>query len=131
MKKLLIFFLLFICNSIFAEIVPYNMIDSILKKTWDQTYPVTYTKIVKKDISNKGIMVIRNTKGQLEYLYSFIIFLPRYKYENDQKVELEQGKEIIVKLIHNPKNKENSYRIDLNEFIELKERNRIVKWIKK
>ncbi|HMV43372.1 MAG TPA: hypothetical protein PKD50_12600, partial [Leptospiraceae bacterium] len=58
MKILLSLFLFFITSYLFAiEIIPYKKIDETLKTTWDNTYPVEFKKVIKKDLLGKGIMV--------------------------------------------------------------------------
>ena len=47
-----------------------------------------------------------------------------------EKTEMEDGKEIIVKLIHNPSDTEKPYRIELGEFSEKYYQGNVVRWIK-
>lgn len=122
---------LFFSLPVFAnEIIPYKKIDETFKKIWDDTYPVEFKKIVKKDLLGKGIMVIKNKQKQLEYMYSFLVFIARVSMVDGVKTESEDGKEIIVKLIHNPGDVEKPYRIELGEFSEKYYQGNVVKWIK-
>ncbi|MBP9884800.1 MAG: hypothetical protein KBF93_00790 [Leptospiraceae bacterium] len=139
MKKILqktqsiLFFLGYfsIITNLFANpILPYKKIDEVLKKTWDTTYPIEYKTIVKKDLLGKGIMVVKNKQKQLEYMYSFLLFIPRVSMVDGVKTEMEDGKEIIVKLIHNPSDTEKPYRIELGEFSEKYYQGNVVRWIK-
>ena len=139
MKKILqktqsiLFFLGYfsIITNLFANpILPYKKIDEVLKKTWDTTYPIEYKTIVKKDLLGKGIMVVKNKQKQLEYMYSFLLFIPRVSMVDGVKTEMEDGKEIIVKLIHNPSDAEKPYRIELGEFSEKYYQGNVVRWIK-
>ncbi|HMW03921.1 MAG TPA: hypothetical protein PK079_00945 [Leptospiraceae bacterium] len=131
MKILLSLFLFFITSYLFAiEIIPYKKIDETLKTTWDNTYPVEFKKVIKKDLLGKGIMVTKNKQKQLEYVYSFLVFIPRVSMVEGVKTEMEDGKEIIVKLVHNPSDTEKPYRIELGEFSEKYYQGNVVKWIK-
>ena len=66
----------------------------------------------------------------MEYMYSFQIFIPRVSMVDGEKKEMEDGKEIIVKLIHNPNDVEKPYRIEMGEFSEKYYQGNVVKWIK-
>jgi hypothetical protein len=112
------------------EIIAYKKIDDTFKKTWDDTYPIEFKKIIKKDLLGKGIMVVKNKEKQLEYMYSFQVFIARVSMVDGVKTESEDGKEIIVKLIHNPSDVEKPYRIELGEFSEKYYQGNVVKWIK-
>ncbi|MBK6604050.1 MAG: hypothetical protein IPG24_00940 [Leptospiraceae bacterium] len=129
-KLSLIVFLLFTSSAFANEIISYKKIDDTLKKTWDDTYPIEFKKIVKKDLLGKGIMVVKNKQKQLEYMYSFQVFIARVGMVDGIKTESEDGKEIIVKLIHNPSDDEKPYRIELGEFSEKYYQGNVVKWIK-
>ncbi|HMV44941.1 MAG TPA: hypothetical protein PKD50_20595, partial [Leptospiraceae bacterium] len=76
------------------------------------------------------IMVTKNKQKQLEYVYSFLVFIPRVSMVEGVKTEMEDGKEIIVKLVHNPSDTEKPYRIELGEFSEKYYQGNVVKWIK-
>lgn len=128
MKKVLLSFLL--AASLSAAPVPYSKIEPVLEETWDRSYPVRYSKIIKKDLLGKGIMVLRNKSGSEEYLYSFKVFFPRYSFTDSKLVAETEGREIIVRLYHNPSDKENPYRIDLGEFTEKYELGKALRWIK-
>lgn len=127
-------FLLLFLISLFElsgteKIIPYTNIDPILQETWEKTYPVMYSRIIKKDVLGKGIMELRE-KNRLVYLYTFIIYFPKYRVEEDKLVADEEGgKEILVKLYFRPGEKESPYRVDLGEFWE-KYNIGNVRWIK-
>lgn len=125
-----ILFCLFAYSLSASEIIPYKKIDDTLKSNWDNTYPVEFKKIIKKDLLGKGIMVVKNKQKQLEYMYSFLVFIPRVSMVEGVKTEMEDGKEIIVKLIHNPSDSEKPYRIELGEFSEKYYQGNVIKWIK-
>ena len=126
----LILFLLSTLPGFANEIISYKKIDDTFKKTWDDTYPIEFKKIVKKDLLGKGIMVVKNKQKQLEYMYSFQVFIARVGMVDGIKTESEDGKEIIVKLIHNPSDDEKPYRIELGEFSEKYYQGNVLKWIK-
>lgn len=134
MKKFLlgslIIFLFLSLPALANEIISYKKIDETFKKTWDDTYPIEFKKIIKKDLLGKGIMVVKNKQKQLEYMYSFLVFIPRVSMVDGVKTESEDGKEIIVKLIHNPSDVEKPYRIELGEFSEKYYQGNVVRWIK-
>jgi hypothetical protein len=129
--KVLLFLLLF-CFPIYSvETLPYSKIEPILQETWDKTYPLKFTKIIKKDVLGKGIMVLKDSKSRIYYLYSFLVFFPRYKLEDGKSVYEEGlGREIVVKLYHHPYEKEVPYKIDLGEFQEKYNLQKVVRWIK-
>jgi hypothetical protein len=133
MKKSKLFktlvFLLIAFHPILSNPISYNEIDSILESTWKETYPLPYTKIIKKDTLGKGIMVLKDKKG-LYYLYSFLLFFPR-SYEEDGvlKTDDTNGKEILVRLYYRPANKEMPYSLDLGEFTEKYNLKSVLRWI--
>ncbi len=126
-----LFFVVQISFGLNAEKIPdYKDMDSILQTTWDNTYPVSYTKITKKDTLGKGIMVLRE-KNQLIYLYTFLVYFPVYVFEEEKLVAREEGgRDILVKLYYRPGDKEVPYKIDLGEFAEKYNLKSVVRWIK-
>lgn len=131
-KLLFLFiFVLQLTSQLIAEKIPeYKDIDSILQTTWDNTYPVSYTKITKKDTLGKGIMVLKE-KNQLIYLYTFLVYFPVYVLEEEKLVAREEGgRDILVKLYYRPGDKEVPYKIDLGEFAEKYNLRAVVRWIK-
>ena len=125
----LIFFL-FYSSSLFSQkIIPYSEIDPILQKAWEEIYPVSYTKITQKDTLGKGIMVLKE-KNQLIYLYTFLVYFPAYRLEEEKLVADETGgRDILVKLYFRPQDKL-SYKVDLGEFSEKYNLKSVVRWIK-
>lgn len=112
------------------KIIEYKDIDPILQTTWDNTYPVPYTRITKKDTLGKGIMVLRE-KNHLIYLYTFLVYFPVYVLEEEKLVAREEGgRDILVKLYYRPDDKEVPYKIDLGEFAEKYNLRSVVRWIK-
>jgi hypothetical protein len=113
------------------ETPPYSKIEPILKDTWEKTYPVSFTKIIKKDTLGKGIMVLRNSKKQIYYLYTFLVFFPRYTLEDGKLVIVkDRGRNVLVKLYHYPFDEETPYKIDLGEFAEKYNQREAIRWIK-
>jgi hypothetical protein len=133
LKKLtfLFIFVLQITSQLFAEKIPeYKDIDPILQTTWDNTYPVSFSRITQKDTLGKGIMVLRE-KNNLIYLYTFLVYFPVYVLEEEKLVAREEGgRDILVKLYYRPSDKEVPYKIDLGEFAEKYNLRAVVRWIK-
>lgn len=110
-------------------LVPYSKIDPILKETWEETYPVSFTKVKRKDVLGKGILVLRAKNG-LNYLYTFVVSFPRYSVQEGVLGSDEsKSKEIIVKLYYDPKGLEKKYWIDLGELTEKYDKRNIVRYI--
>ena len=125
----IIFFLLYSSSLFSQKIIPYSEIDPILQKAWEEIYPVSYTKITQKDTLGKGIMVLKE-KNQLIYLYTFLVYFPAYRLEEEKLVADETGgRDILVKLYFRPQDKL-SYKIDLGEFSEKYNLKSVVRWIK-
>jgi hypothetical protein len=125
-----IFYLLYSSSLFSQKIIPYSEIDPILQKAWEETYPVPYAKITQKDTLGKGIMVLKE-KNQLIYLYTFLVYFPTYRMEEEKLVTEETGgRDILVKLYFRPQDKALPYRIDLGEFSEKYNLKSVVRWIK-
>jgi hypothetical protein len=125
-----IFYLLYSSSLFSQNIIPYSEIDPILQKAWEKTYPVSYTKITQKDTLGKGIMVLKE-KNQLIYLYTFLVYFPAYRLEEEKLVADEEGgRDILVKLYFRPQDKALPYRVDLGEFSEKHNLKSVVRWIK-
>ncbi len=122
---------LFFFNALYSQkIISYAEIDPILQTAWDEMYPVTYTRISQKDTLGKGIMVLRE-KNQLIYLYTFLIYFPAYREEEEKLVADETGgRDILVKLYFRPHEKTKPYSVDLGEFSEKYNLKSVVRWIK-
>ena len=126
----LIFFLMYSSSLFSQKIIPYSEIDPILQKAWEEIYPVSYTKITQKDTLGKGIMVLKE-KNQLIYLYTFLVYFPAYRLEEEKLVADEEGgRDILVKLYFRPQDKALPYRVDLGEFSEKHNLKSVVRWIK-
>lgn len=122
---------LFLVNGIYSQkIISYAEIDPILQTAWDEMYPVPYTRITQKDTLGKGIMVLRE-KNQLIYLYTFLVYFPAYREEEEKLVANEMGgRDIFVKLYYRPHEKMKPYSVDLGEFSEKYNLKSVVRWIK-
>jgi len=114
-----------------AESPPaYSKIEPILKEVWEETYPLSYTKILKKDLLGKGIIVLKTKEG-LNYLYTFLVLFPKYSLQDGiLSFDEKEGRKIIVKLYYSPNQIEKKYWIDLGELTEKYEKQNIVRYIK-
>lgn len=107
----------------------YNKIESILKKTWDEQYPVPFQKIVKKNITGKGTIYYREKK-KYYYVYTFLVSMPSQKLVDNQAVPLSEERKIIVKLYYDPSNQEKPYFIRLGELDEETQRPGFIRYVK-
>lgn len=130
-QKLFIFLVLIFYIPIFSQnLITYSKIDPILHSTWEKSYPVMYSKILKKDLIGKGIIVIQEKK-RLVYLYTFLIAFPKVVIQDEKlKVEQEDFKRLEVKLYYDPSKKEDPYWIDLGEVVEFYDKSKVVRYIK-
>jgi hypothetical protein len=131
MLKLLIAIFLFFTTSVYSstKVLTYSEIEPVLRKTWEDTYPLPFTTIVKSDLLGKGIAFVKKN-GKSMYLYSFEVFMPRYILEDNETKAMEEGRKIIVRLYYNPSSKEKPYFLDLGEFEEKYNRGLIIRYIK-
>lgn len=130
-QKVIILFGLLFFLPVFAEKspVPYSRIEPILFSTWEKTYPVMYTKILKKDLIGKGIIMLREKKNFV-YLYTFLVAFPKLTIEDSNlKIEQREFKTLEVKLYYDP-SKEEPYWIDLGEITEYYDKSKVVRYIK-
>ncbi|MCE9499107.1 MAG: hypothetical protein K8R21_01105 [Leptospira sp.] len=116
--------------SVEARLPKYSQIDDKLKTAWEKSYPVAFTKIIRKDVEGKGILHLRSKKNGERFIYTFLVFVPRYRYEENTLLPEKEGREIFVKLFYQPDNKEEPYSIHLGEFDEKYDTKSIVNWIK-
>ena len=130
-SKLIITILLVLHIPIYGstKVISYSEIEPILRKTWEDTYPLPFTTIVKSDLLGKGIALVKKN-GRSMYLYSFEVFMPRYLMDGEEVKAMEEGRKIIVRLYHNPSSEEKPYFIDLGEFEEKYNRGLIIRYIK-
>lgn len=127
---ILLFFFSPLHNPLYSSPVSYAKIDPVLTKTWEETYPISFSKIVKKDLLGKGIALIKNKKNEQEYLYTFLVFIPQAVYTENGLERKEEGREVTIKLYHTPSNKEIPYRVELGELEERHNTKNILRWIK-
>lgn len=126
-KRVLLISLVFFFYGLEAKVPNYKEAEKILKKTWDETFPLPYSKVLKRDTTGKGILVYRADLGTA-YIYTFVIFLPRYTEVEKKPVALDEGREIFLKLIFLPGNKEKQYTIEFSRFDE-PYNGRAIRWI--
>ena len=127
----ILLFCFFLHSDLYSDgIISYQKIEPILLKTWNETYPVPYTRVSKLDVLGKGIMVLKE-KNHLIYLYTFLVNFPIYRLEEEKLVANDEGgRDILVKLYYRPHQKETPYQIDLGEFSEKYNLKSVVRWIK-
>ena len=113
-----------------GAIPDYKTAEKNLLPTWESAFPVSYSKVIKKNPTKKGILEIREKKS-VKYIYTFIVFLPRYKVEDGELAIQSEGKEIFVKLYFDPSEKENPYSVRLGEFEEKYFSRSKARWIPK
>lgn len=110
------------------DLVSYSKIDPILKSIWEKTYPIEYSKVIKKDLIGKGILVLRGKQGNI-YLYTFLVSFPKVQIEEGNlKVETKDFKQIEVKLYFDPK-REEPYWIELGEITEFYDKSKILRYV--
>ncbi|TGK08888.1 hypothetical protein EHO60_12695 [Leptospira fletcheri] len=126
-KSLLIF--LFVVLPVYSNIPRYAELDKILVSTWNSTFPVPFTRIVKRDLSGKGILEYRKSSKKTVYIYAYLVFLPKYEEEGEKPVRREAGREVKVKLYYDPSAKE-KYEIVLGEFDEAYDAKGRLRWIR-
>ncbi|EMJ99369.1 hypothetical protein AB3N61_17605 [Leptospira sp. WS58.C1] len=105
--------------------------DKTLLAVWNRTFPVPYTKILKRDLAGKGVLYYRKNSKKSVYIYSYSVFLPLYMEQNEKPVRKDDsGREIKLKLIYDPSSEEEKYTIELGEFDEMYDAKGIIKWIR-
>ncbi|MBE7413570.1 MAG: hypothetical protein L6Q54_06020 [Leptospiraceae bacterium] len=129
-REFLITFIFLILPGIVSAYPNYKTAEKHLQETWENSFPISYSKIVKVNPTSKGILEIRDKKKRL-YLYTFIVFVPRYTLEDKSLIALEEGKEVFVKLYFDPNNSEIPYSIKLGEFEEKYFSKSRIRWIGK
>lgn len=113
------------------EAIPsYQIAEKNLLTTWENSYPVNFSKVIKKNPTKKGILEVRDKKG-VRYIYTFLVFVPRVKTEDGEIAVQNEGKEVFVKLYFDPKEKEKPYSIRLGEFEEKYFSKSKIRWIAK
>ncbi|TGK03935.1 hypothetical protein EHO59_10435 [Leptospira semungkisensis] len=134
MKSLLRLFLfgffLILVTDLYSEVHRHSEMDKTLLSTWNKTFPVPYTKILKRDLAGKGVLYYRKNSKKSVYIYSFVVFLPLYSEEGEKAVQKEGGREVKLKLIYDPSSDEDKYTIELGEFDEIYDAKGIIRWIR-
>lgn len=104
--------------------------DKNLVTTWNQAFPVPFTKIVKRDLTEKGILHYRKSPKKQVYIYFYSVFLPYYAEEGEKPVRKEGGREIKLKLLYDPGSKDERFTIELGEPDEAYDTKGIIRWIR-
>lgn len=126
---LLVLILFGIANPVYSNYPSYDKIEPILKKAWDEQYPLPYKSIVKKNVNGKGILVFRQGKETF-YIYSFLVRMEKYEKNEKTVRPTEESRDFLVKLFYNPNDKEKPYTIRIGELDEEYERPGFVRYIK-
>lgn len=125
-----IILLFVLAGSLFAIQLPdYKKMETRLEEEWSKKFPIKYKKVLKNNLAGKGILVY-NTANERAYIYSFLVFVPFVEIREDELVEKEKGREIIVRLYYFPGREDSQFEIKLGQFIELQDRKRHRGWIR-
>jgi hypothetical protein len=122
---IIIFIFLVGILPVYSNYPSYDKIDSILKKTWDEQFPTPYQKIKKKNINGKGILKYAGKQNTI-YIYTFLVFFSHQKVEDKMVVEDKGGREMLVKLYHDPQDKLKPYWIEIGELDEEQDRKKFL-----
>lgn len=114
---------------VYSNYPSYSKIEPILKKTWDESFPLPYKSIKKKNINKKGILVFKKGKD-IFYIYTFIVVMQKYLPSNKTVEAQPESREILVKLYYNPSDKLNAYNIVFGELDEEFTRPGFIRYIK-
>lgn len=122
---------LFSVTNLYSEVPKHSEMDKTLLATWNKTFPVPYTKILKRDLAEKGVLYYRKNSKRSVYIYSYSVFLPLYAEQNEKPVKKDDnGREVKLKLIYDPSSKDEKYTIELGEFDEMYDSKGIIRWIR-
>ncbi|PJZ70923.1 hypothetical protein CH373_06935 [Leptospira perolatii] len=116
-------------TNLFSNVPTYHQADKILVSTWNRTFPVPFSKILKRNLNGQGILAYRKDSKSVVYIYTYLVFLPLYAEENEKPVPKDSGREVKVKLIFQPDSPGEKYEIQFGEFDEAYDKKRIMKWI--
>ncbi len=112
-----------------SKYLSYSKMESILAEIWNETYPVPFRKILKRNINGKGILLYRE-KNRTYYIYTFLVSIPSYRLQDrGEVVALEEEREILVKFFYEPSNKEKPYSIRMGELDEEKPGRGLIRYI--
>ncbi|TGK33822.1 hypothetical protein EHQ12_03865 [Leptospira gomenensis] len=132
-KKLIlslwIFFIL--PSAVHSNIPGHAAMEKNFKEAWGKLFPVPYTKLLKKDLTGKGVLVYKKTPERTVYIYTYLVFLPLYsEYEETPKEVSGKGREVRTKLIYEPTHPSEKYSIEFTEFDEQYNGKSVVRWIR-
>lgn len=90
-----------------------------------------YTKILKRDLTGKGVLVYKITPARIVYIYTYLVFLPLYAENEETPKEVPgKGKEVRAKLFYEPSNPAEKFSIEFTEFDEQYNGRSVVRWIR-
>ncbi|XDD52450.1 hypothetical protein AB3N59_19135 [Leptospira sp. WS92.C1] len=131
-KLILSLWILFVLpSSVYSNIPTHNGMEKNFKETWGKSFPVAFTKLLKKDLTGKGVLVYRKTPERIVYIYTYLVFLPLYTENEEIPKEVPgKGREVRAKLIYEPTNPSEKYSIEFTEFDEQYNNKSVVRWIR-
>lgn len=106
--------------------------DEKLEEVWNQTYPVPFKSIVKRNTEGKGVLVFKTKKGKA-YIYSYIVFVTYVAIKDEELEFKEDGRNITVRLFYYPGETptQDEFELKIGKYIEINEKKQIIGWIKK
>ncbi|AAN51822.2 hypothetical protein ACO2J1_09570 [Leptospira interrogans] len=132
-KKLVLSLWIFLIlpSVVYSNIPTHSGMEKNFKETWRKSFPVPYAKILKRDLTGKGVLVYKKTPLKIVYIYTYLIFLPLYKENEELPQEIPgKGKEVRVKLFYEPSNPVEKFWIEFTEFDEQYNSKSVVRWIR-
>lgn len=114
---------------VYSNYPSYTKIEPILKKTWDESFPLPYKSIKKKNINNKGILEYKKGKERF-YIYTFLVVMQKYSPSNKTVEAQPESRDVLVKLYYNPNDKLKPYKIVFGELDEEFARPGFIRYVK-
>ncbi|TGM03739.1 hypothetical protein EHQ76_08825 [Leptospira barantonii] len=132
-KKLIlslwIFFIL--PSAVYSNIPTHSGMEKNFKEAWGKLFPVAYTKLLKRDLTGKGVLVYKKTSDRTVYIYTYLVFLPLYMESEEAPKEIPgKGREVRAKLFYEPSNPSEKFSIEFTEFDEQYNSKSVVRWIR-
>ncbi|RHX78710.1 hypothetical protein [Leptospira yasudae] len=132
-KKLILFLWIFFIlpSAVYSNIPTHSGMEKNFKEAWGKNFPVPYTKLLKRDLTGKGVLVYKKTPERTVYIYTYLVFLPLYTENEEVAKEIPgKGREVKVKLFYEPSNPSEKFSIEFTEFDEQYNSKSVVRWIR-